>query len=388
VHVPLVALLALLIPVIWPQDGVGDTFRFWYAGHIVATGGSPYDQSAWASAGDTYGIFATEMAIACAPSPNAPVCLWPYPPTTALLFAPFGLLGVRDGLNALAAFFVLLAAASVVVVGHWMRARALATRALAMCACVVSHPFVFDVHAGHFEGLGVIGIVLVAVGLTRRRVAPVVVGALLLSVKPHLYLGLAVIVLLLLLVRRDWRTLTLTFGAVAAINGLALLLYPEALGAMLGRAGQVFGLGWATTWAFASSIFPSAAVGMLIVYAIAAVAYVAAVRFAPAERRVELLVAGGVAIALSVSPYVQPYDFLLLFPAFAIALTLHESLGQPARGILLLTTAGTLGVGTWLAIVGTSVVPTLPGSLPVVLLVLLAIAAWTARGLSAGSSRP
>jgi hypothetical protein len=127
---------------------------------------------------------------------------------------------------------------------------------------------------------------------------------------------------------------------------------------------------------------------MLIVYAIAAVAYVAAVRFAPAERRVELLVAGGVAIALSVSPYVQPYDFLLLFPAFAIALTLHESLGQPARGILLLTTAGTLGVGTWLAIVGTSVVPTLPGSLPVVLLVLLAIAAWTARGLSAGSSRP
>lgn len=384
-HAPFVVLLALLIPVIWPVDGVGDTFRFWYAGHLVATGGSPYDQSAWASAGDTYGIFAREMAIACAPSPDAPVCLWPYPPTTALLFAPFGALAVRDGLNALAAFFVALAAASVVVVGHWMRARSFTTRALAMCACVVSHPFVFDVHAGHFEGLGVIGIVLVAVGLTRRRVAPVVAGALLLAVKPHLYAVLAVIVLLLLLARRDWRTLAWTIGTVAAVNGLALLLYPEALGAMLGRAGQVIGLGWATTWAFASSIFPSGVVGIVIVYAIAAVAYGIAVRFASADRRDEVRVAGGAAVALTVSPYVQPYDFLVLFPAFALVLAVQERLRHPARAILLATTAGTLAIGTWLAIFGTVVVPTLPGVLPVVLLVLLGVATWTAHVRGTGT---
>ena len=382
-HVPFVVLLALLIPVIWPQDGVGDTFRFWYAGHMVATGGSPYDQRAWASAGDTYGIFAREMAIACAPSANAPVCLWPYPPTTALLFVPFGSLGVRDGLNALAAFFVALAAASVVVVGHWMRARSFATRALAMCAGVVSHPFVFDVHAGHFEGLGVIGIVLVAVGLTGRRVAPVVAGALLLGVKPHLYAGLAVIVLALLVVRRDWRTLGWTSGAVVAVNGLALLLYPEALGAMIGRAGQVFGLGWATTWAFASSILPSATVGTVIVYAIAAVAYLTAVRFTPTERRVDVLVSGGAAVALTVSPYVQPYDLLVLFPAFGVGLALQERVGQPARSILWIAAAGTLAVGTWLAIIGTRVVPGLPGALPVVFLVLLGIAALAARRPSA-----
>ena len=51
-YAPFVLLLALLGPLIWPKDGIGDTFRFWYAGHIVATGGSPYDQNAWASAGD------------------------------------------------------------------------------------------------------------------------------------------------------------------------------------------------------------------------------------------------------------------------------------------------------------------------------------------------
>jgi hypothetical protein len=377
--VPFVLLLTLLAPIIWPQDGVGDTFRFWYAGHLVATGESPYDQLAWAAAGETYGVFAKEMATACAPGPNAPVCLWPYPPTTALLFAPFGFLGVREGLNALATFFVTLAAASVLVVGVWMRALSFATRALAMCACVVSHPFVFDVHAGHFEGLGMIGIVLLAVGLTQRRVTPVVVGALLLAMKPHLYIGLAVIVLLLLLRRRDWRTLGWTVAVVAALNGLALVLYPEALGAMVGRAGQVFGLGWATTWAVASSILPSVVAGLAIVYAIAAAAFVAAVRFAPSERREDVLIVGGTAVSLMVSPYVQPYDFLVLFPAVAIALTLHERVGQPTRGVLLMTTAGTLAVGTWLAIAGTAVVPTLPGLIPVVLLALLAIAAWAAR---------
>jgi len=379
-HVPFVILLVLLAPIFWPQDGVGDTFRFWYAGHIVATGGSPYDPNAWASAPATYGVLAGNIATACTPSANAPECVWPYPPVTALLFAPFGLLNIRDGLNALATSFVVIAALSVVVVGHWMRAHAPATRALALCSGVASHPFVYDIHAGHFEGLGVIGIVLLAVGLTKRHVAPVVVGALLLSVKPHLYAGLAVVVLLLLLARRDWRMLGWSLGAVATTHGLALLLYPEALGAMLERAGQVKDLGWATTSAFASSLFPSALVGIVIVYATAAIAFVAALRFTPTERRDQVLVAGGAAVALMVSPYLHPYDLLVLFPAFAIALALDELVGQPARAFLLIATAGTLAAGTWLAILGTPIVTFLPGALPVVVLAFLAIAAWAAHG--------
>lgn len=375
-HVPFVILLALVAPVIWPEDGVGDTFRFWFAGHIVATGGSPYDQNAWASAGATYGSLAENVSSTCTPSPFEPACLWAYPPTTALVFAPFGLLNIRDGLNALALFTFMTAAASVIAVGQWMRARAPATRALALCAFVVSHPFVFDVSAGHWEGLGVIGIVLLAVGLTERRVAPVVGGALLLSLKPHLYAGLGVIVLLLLVARRDWRTLGWALGVVGGANGLALFRYPEALGAILGRAGQVTGLGWATTSAFASSILPSAVVGIVIVYAIAAVAFAVAVRSAPEERRQDVVIAGGAAVALTVSPYVHPYDFLVLFPAFAIALALNDLVGQPARAIVLATTAGTLAVGTWLAIIGTRIVPALPGVLPVVTLALLAVAAW------------
>lgn len=392
----------MLAPIILPREGVGDTFFFWYAGHLAVAGGSPYDQNAWASAGAAYGVFARNVVFTCSPSPYQPSCLWTYPPTTALVFAPFGLLNVRDGVYALTMFTFMTTAASVIAVGQWMRARLPATRSLALCSIALSHPFVFDINAGHFEGLGVFGIILIAVGLTGRRVAPVVVGALLLSLKPHLYAGLAVVVLLVLLARRDWRTLGWSLGSVATANGLALLRFPEAPGEIIWRAGQIKDVGWATTSAFASNLFSSPLVGVAIVYGIAVLAFAVAVRSAPAERKTDSLVAAGAALGLCLSPYAHPYDFLGLAPAFALALALGESVGQPVRGILLVTTAGAMAVWTWLAIAGSDIVPALPGTLPVVILALLALAAWAAqrrtaagfRGIatsaqgSVGSSRP
>lgn len=369
----------MLAPIIWPHDGYGDTFFFWFAGHLVVTGVSPYDQNAWASASE-YGNLAKNVVSMCTPTVHEPTCLWKYPPTTALLFAPFALLNVREGLNVLATFTFVAAAASIVAVGQWMRARSEATRALALCACVTSHPFVFDVYTGHFVGLLVLGIISLAVGLTNRRTASVVVGTLLLSLKPHLFVGLAVIVLAILLSRRDWRTLAWTVGVVGAANGIALLRYPDALGAILSGAGPIIGLGWATTWSFASSLVPSPVVGIAIVYAIAAAAFVAAARFTPEDRRVDVLVAGGAAIALALSPYVHPYDLLVLLPAFALALALGDHVSRPVRGVLLISTAAALAGGTWLAIWGSGIVTALPGVLPVVVLALLAITAWTARG--------
>jgi len=401
-HIPFILLLTVLAPIIWPREGVGDTFFFWYAGHLAVAGGSPYNQNDWAAAGAAYGVFAKNVVFTCSPSPYQPSCLWTYPPTTALVFAPFGLLNVRDGVYALTMFTFMTTAASVIAVGQWMRARLPVTRSLALCSIALSHPFVFDINAGHFEGLGVFGIILIAVGLKDRRVAPVVVGALLLSLKPHLYAGLAVVVLLLLVARRDWRTLGWSLGAVATANGLALLRFPEAPGEIIWRAGQIKDVGWAATSAFASHLVSSTLVGVAIVYGIAALAFVVAVRFAPAERKTDVLVAAGAALGLCLSPYAHPYDFLGLAPAFALALALGESTRQPIRGILLVATAGTVAVGTWLAVAGSAVVTALPGTLPVVVLGFLGTATWaaqrwtaagftgiatSARG-SAGSSRP
>lgn len=382
VHLPFALLLTLLVPIIWPHDGEGDTFFFWFAGHLVVTGVSPYDRNAWAAASD-YGSLARNVVSMCTPTVNEPTCLWKYPPTTAFLFAPFALFDVREGLNALALFVFVTAAASVVAVGQWMRARSQATLAIFLCACVISHPFVFDVYTSHFVGLCVIGLISLAVGLTRRHVAPVVVGALLLSLKPHLFVGLAVVVLALLVSRRDWRTIALTIGVVGAANGIALLRYPDALGALLAGAAPIIGLGWATTWAFASSLFPSAVLGVAVVYAIAVAGFVIAVHFTQQEQRVDVLVAGGAAIALALSPYVHPYDILVLFPAFGLVLALGETIIRPVRLVLLITTAATLTCGTWLAIAGSGAVTALPGVLPVVVLSLLAISAWAARSRGA-----
>jgi len=378
VHLPSALLLTLLVPIIWPHDGAGDTFFFWFAGHLVVTGVSPYDQNAWAAASD-YGSLARNVVSMCTPTVNEPTCLWKYPPTTAFLFAPFALFDVREGLNALALFVFVTAAASVVAVGQWMRARSQATLAIFLCACVISHPFVFDVYTSHFVGLCVIALISLAVGLTRRHVAPVVFGALLLSLKPHLFVGLAVVVLALLVSRRDWRTIAWTIGVVGAANGIALLRYPDAIGALLAGAAPIIGLGWATTWAFASSLFPSAVLGVAVVYAIAVAGFVIAVLFTQEDQRVDVLVAGGAAIALALSPYVHPYDILVLFPAFGLVLALGETIIRPIRAVLLITTAATLTCGTWLAIAGSGTVTALPGVLPVVVLSLLAITAWAAR---------
>ncbi|CAN5204876.1 hypothetical protein BH18CHL2_BH18CHL2_06600 [soil metagenome] len=78
--------LVALWPLAQPVEGHGDTFQFWYAGHLIATGGSPYDQSAWPEAA-RYGHVAAYVATNCA-SPDSLQCVWAYPPLTAWLFAP------------------------------------------------------------------------------------------------------------------------------------------------------------------------------------------------------------------------------------------------------------------------------------------------------------
>ena len=377
-YLPFVVLVAFIAFAFWPRDGEGDAFFFWYAGHLVVTGRSPYDPNAWAAAGRFGGVAANVVSM-CTPTVYEPTCLWKYPPTTAFLFAPFALLDVRSGLNALAMFMFVTTTASVLAVGQWMRARSPLTLAVFLCACVLSHPFVFEVHATHFEGLGVIGIVALAVGLATRRTAPIVLGAALLSLKPNLYAGLAVVVLAILVARRDWKMVAWTIGLIGAANLLALRLYPEAINALLAGAGPISTVGWATTWAFASSLFPFAIAGILLVYAIAAAAFALAVRFAPVDRRDDVLVAGGAAVGLALSPYVHPYDLLVLIPAFAIALALSERVSQPARGVLFATIAGTLAAGTWLAVAGADLVPALPGAMSVVALALLAVTAWAAQ---------
>ena len=374
-YVPFVLLLVALAPVSWPTEGVGDSFYFWYAGHLVVTGASPYDQQAWAAA-SSFGGVAARVASNCFPAE----CLWIYPPATAWLFVPFALFDVGTGLLLLNVSLFIVAAGSVFLIGLWMRARS-ATRALTMSACVLSQPFIFDVHAGHFEGLGIIGLLLIGGGLNSRRALPVALGALLLSLKPHLYFLVAAVVLAVLLRERRWRALAMTAATLGIVTGLGLARNPDALGAIIGgfSVKAAGGLGWATTWAFAGSLFPdSTLIGYVVVFAIAGVAFWAALQSVPQVLRTDALIVGSAALSLAVAPNVHPYDLLPALPALALSLSITERLRVAPRLLFQSLVTITLAIGTWLAVGVSHVqdrVQALPGALPVLALVFLAAAA-------------
>jgi len=121
---------------------------------------------------------------------------------------------------------------------------------------------------------------------------------------------------------------------LAIVLGLALLRSPEALGAIVGRGGAKAGIAWMTTWAFANSTgAPIAALMVIGLAAFGAAAF--AIRSTRDDRRDLTIVAVAACLSLIVTPYVQPYDFLLTVPAFAAAAAAASALRPSARAALL-----------------------------------------------------
>jgi hypothetical protein len=362
-------------PIARPVEGAGDTFQFWYAGHLVATGGSPYDQEAWHAAGAAYGAVAANVAANCA-DPLGVICVWAYPPLTAWLFAPFGALPVSAGLLAVNTFVLFTLIAGVVAAVLLFGPREPSPRALVLVAAAASHPFVIDIRAGHFVGLLVLALVAIAYGLRERRTWPIAVGALALALKPHVAIAVALAVPAVLVSRRAWRAIASVVGVLALVTAVALLRSPEAIGAILSRGGAKSGIAWSTTWALADATgAPVVALAALGIVALGAAAL--ALRSAPVDRRGLTTVAVAAALSLVVTPYAQPYDFLLALPAFAAAAAAASAIRPPARTVLLALIALCTVLGTWSPIVFGQLARTVaPGyaAVPVAALVLLAVA--------------
>ena len=373
----LLAIPALLFIALWPVarpiEGSGDTFQFWYAGHLVATGGSAYDQQAWHAAGAAYGPVAANVARNCA-DPGAAVCVWAYPPLTAWLFAPFGALPPEIGLLGLNVFVVLSAiggvAAAVLVFGPADSA----SRALLVATAVVAHPFVFDIRAGHFVGLLLLGVSLVASGLRTGTTLPIVVGALVLALKPHVVLVVGLAVLVVLVSRRAWRGIAITGGSLFVVAGIALALSPEAIGAMAGRSGPKAAIAWATVWAFPA---PVAVAVVAAGVAVAVVALRAVGGPVPVPVTATVAVAG--ALSLVVAPYAQPYDLLLALPVLALIWRIAADLSSAARRRVTAGASALFAAGTWAAIFAGQLSPALESAYALVPLSELALLALAAR---------
>jgi len=372
---PALLVFIALWPIARPVEGVGDTFQFWYAGHLLATGGAPYDQSAWHAASALYGPIADNVARNCGDA-NALVCVWAYPPLTAWLFAPFGVLPVGLGLFAVNAFVLVTLVAGTVAAVLFFGPREPGPRALVLAAAAAGHPFVIDIRAGHFVGLLLLAVVAIAYGLRERPTWPVAAGAILLALKPHVALVLGLAVPIVLAARAAWRAIASIAMVLGAVVALALLRSPESVDAIIGRGTAKAGIAWSTSWALAdASGAPVVALLGIAVVAISAAAL--AIRSASLARRDLTTVAVSAAVSLVITPYAQPYDFLLVLPALALAAAAATSLRPPARTLVLALVALCWIGGTWGPIVFGQLARTVApayAAMPLIALVLLAIA--------------
>jgi hypothetical protein len=383
-HAPWAGVLALTLPLLWPPTYPGDHFTFWAAGHIVAAGGSPYDPAAWT---DPAIDAAAASGLVVDMRPVIARCcsvIWAYPPWTAVALAPFGALPASVGIPLF--HLTSLAAAVAAAIGlagsfAWRDAR---RHGLSLVLFALYEPFILGVRGGHFVGVLLLGVCLVQIGVLRGRVWPVVAGAVLVSLKPHLVLPFAAVVIGILLVGRRWSTLAWTAATLGVIAAASVIAYPDSLGAIASGSGERAAVQGATTWTLVAAVLGSP-VGIVVVALQLAIvaACVLAGRLAPPALRIQAIVALSLVAGLALVPYVQDHDQLLLVPALILAMR-YDDLAAPGHGWYLAVVGLAFVVGPWLLEVPTldAGAPSFAGAVPflaaLVLLVGTAIVRRTA----------
>jgi hypothetical protein len=321
-----VLLLAILLlcelPLLIPSAfGLTDHLLFWVAGHLVASGGSPYDVNAWVDAQARYQSEHIKFFF----DVGAPV--WVYPAWTAFLFVPFGLLPYPAGVWALHISYITVGLLASVLFAWALPERWRGRADLAVVVAVVAmfQPLVIANRYGQFGSFLLLGLVLVFLGLRDRRTAPLVVGALLLFTKPQLFLVVVPVVLVLLVRERAWRGILVTSAVLAVVALVTTIAYPESLSFFVRGASDrtaVFTT-YSSTWAFAHLMAPSfwPVLGVVLV-AFAAATCVAAVRRCPPELRLACVVASSALVSLAVTPVDFFYDHVPLVLALVLAIAL------------------------------------------------------------------
>lgn len=353
------AVLAVAWPLLWPIDSRGsDAPYYWYAGHLVATGSSPYDLAAWNC----------QATIA--------VCAWVYPPLTAWLFAPFGVLPADTGAVALYAVGLMWTVLGTVAVVFRFGPRSPMRRAAVLLTLAAAEPFIVNIRWTHLAGLLLLGLVLVSVGLRERRNGVLASGAILLSLEPHLFVMLVPLVAFWLVRERGWGSILDAATTATAIGAATIAISPGAVGTITRLTAAKASISTSTVWTVSGAIVPQA---QMMVFGLtltgATLLAVRAIAFAPVRQRSDVLVAAGCALSLVAAPYAQPYDWLLLAPPIALV---ARSAATPTWLAAIAIVALSYTAGTWL-VVGLWDRPgeILFATMPLAVLVVLAAVART-----------
>ena len=386
----LVPLLMIVIewPLLSPTPALTDHFQFWAAGHMVVTGQSPYDRSAWDAAaayGPIPGGIAMNTVIRNLAQTEA---VWLYPPQTALLFAPFGALPLAVGVPLLHAFLLVAAAAALVLAASAMRLAG-PRLAFALTLAALSEPFVITVRNGQLTGVVLAGAILTYLGIRDRRASLLGLGVALVSVKPHVAIALGVGVLGYLLLKKDWRALGVAAVALLCVTLPAELRDPFPLAQLTSAGGDRLALDLSTIGAAARDLGGGEGLTALIA-SVAVAAAIAAVWAAGPPSRGAVALAAVLLLSLVVAPYAHDYDQLLVLPALFAAIAIAG--GSRAE----LAISGLAGAGIallpwllfyWWPLLGEGdrrFQGGPLGMLPVLVAIVLAVATWSARRSQVG----
>lgn len=337
------AVLALEWRLLTPVPAVADHFQFWAAGHLAATGRSPYDRGAW-EAMAALGPVPGGVAISTVQQ-NLDLTehLWIYPPQMAFALVPFGALPLEIGVPLFHLFIAVSAAIGVALAAHVAGLWGVRL-AFALTLAAVSGPFVIGVRDGHPIGLLLAGMALVFLGLRDRRWWMLALGVTIVSLKPQLALFFGLGVLAYVLLRRDRTAFAVAGLTLTAVTLPAALAHPFPFAALSEAPAERLVLDLSTTAALARDLGG----GTPLTVALWAVAFAAAVVAMRAPRRglrgaVPFALVLG--LSLVVLPYVHHYDQLLILPVAFTAIAV--SAGTRRELPIAATVALLLAVISW-----------------------------------------
>ena len=322
----LVALAILLLggrAAVTVRDADIVDFRcFWEAGRLVATGGDPYDRTAWANAVYTD----PERVPHCAKT-------FIYPLWTAAAMAPLSALDERA---ALAVWEVLLLLSTLGAVALFARTWSMVGGARPLLLLLLwSQPTFSAIGNAQFGPLILLAVAALAYGLARAGARAPAIGWLLLLLKPHI----TALVMLGSLIAMPRRLAAAVLGGAALIAAASVAVRPSWPFDLVREnfAGQQLlgdrGLG--TLWTLAADLGLPATLGGAVAVLLAAVVFALA---RPRGLEARGLIAALVAASFVLTPYARPHDLVILAVCWAAALARAKVADPSERSALLATT--------------------------------------------------
>ena len=307
-----------------------DFFCLYHGARSLAVGHDPYDETWWKEV--TGGLYPDPGGRLV---PSSCPGRYGYPLWTAVVMVPIGALPIE--LAASVWMAISFGAAFAGAWWAWLAVRGPARLApLFGILLVTAQPLWLLVIYGQITGvmLGLAGLFALLVARGRSAAGAALSG---LALKPQI-VGLAIpAIALRALVRRRWRLLAVVVGTAVAMVLVPMLFVPgwvfEWLDELLVRRARV-AVFLPTAWGLAADVFGNAAVGALLVAAVAIGCW-----FIVWRSHVDDVGLFSLTLPLSLfaTPYAWSYDFLVLFVSYAFVLA--RAGGAPPRQRMWLTIA-------------------------------------------------